>query len=602
MLRVNGEIEGIRQSVLEVLDQLYDMRLPQDVMWTEELLQILAEMTTFTGREIAVYIDKKGNISDVSMGDSSTVSLSAVEGKRSSRRLSGVKCIHTHPESSGMLSSVDVSSLKQLRLDAMIAVGVSNGKAAELYVGVPSPANPDECDILGPYYSNKEDFEALLEYIEDADRSLRERPDVISEGAERVVLVGMKKRDERQLNGFVESDVSMAELEELAKTAGAVVVGKIMQKRDSKSAATLIGQGKIVELHLAVQSLEAETVIFDEELSGAQQRNIEAATGVKVLDRTGLILDIFAQRARSREGILQVELAQMEYRLPRLGGLGISLSRLGAGIGTRGPGETKLETDKRHIRTRISTLKSQLDDIKRQRNVLRSDRKKSGIPIVSIVGYTNAGKSTLLNILTESDVLAEDKLFATLDTTTRKLTFPNGGTALMTDTVGFIRKLPHDLLDAFKSTLEEVVLSDLILITADASDPQVEDHIRIVDEILLELGAGDKPSIIVLNKSDLVAIDHEVLLSHEGRTIVKISAKTGFGLDELKQIIEKHAFMNRIRAWFLFPYHEGSLLGWLHENSKVFHTEYLENGTKVEVEMEKNLLKKVERFMLEVTE
>lgn len=605
-MRVNGEIDGIRQSVLETLDALYDMKLPQDQLWTEELLTILSEVTSSIHREIALYIDRKGRISDVAIGDSRTVTLGQVEGKRSGRRLSGIRCLHTHPEESGMLSSVDISSLKQLRLDAMIAVGVREGMAQELFVGVASPANPEECDVLGPYAPGKSDFSALLEYITDADHTLRERMDTMEEELERVVLVGMKNRDERQLNGTGESEVSFAELEELASTAGALVVGKVMQMKDVRNASTLIGQGKMEELRLAVQALEADAVIFDEELSGAQMRNIEAFTGVKVLDRTSLILDIFAQRARSREGILQVELAQLEYRLPRLTGMGVSMSRqggsLGGGLGTRGPGESKLETDKRHIRSRIAAIKSQLDDVRRQRTVLRSDRKRSGVPVVSIVGYTNAGKSTLLNALTHAGVLAENKLFATLDTTTRKITMPNGESMLLIDTVGFIRRLPHHLLDAFTSTLEEVVQSDLVLITADASDPQVADHVRIVDEILEELGAGGKPAIVVLNKVDRVEFDDRLPLIREDRQVAQISAKTGEGLPELLSVIERMVFSSRRKLWFLIPYQEAAVLAWLHANGKVEQTEYVETGTLAEVELDTSLLTRVERYLTEAPE
>ncbi len=606
-MRVNGETDGIRQSTLEMLDNLYDMRLPQDQLWTEELLVILAAATSQINREIAIYLDRKGRITDVGIGDSKTVALGAVEGKRNGRRLSGIRCIHTHPEDSGMLSAVDVSSLKQLRLDAMIAVGIREGTAQEVFVGVASPADPDECDILGPYRPEKEDFAALLEYIGDADKALRERQDGFEskpgDGSERVVLVGMKTRDDRELNGMGEAEVSFLELEELARTAGAHVVGKVMQRRDARNAATLVGQGKIEEIRMTVQAFEADAVIFDEELSGAQQRNIEEIVGVKVLDRTNLILDIFAQHARSREGIMQVELAQLEYRLPRLGGMGVSMSRqgasLGGGLGTRGPGESKLETDKRHIRSRIATIKGQLEDVRRQRGVLRGDRKKNGVPVISIVGYTNAGKSTLLNRLTESDVLVEDKLFATLDTTTRKLELPGGGSVLLIDTVGFIRKLPHKLLDAFKATLEEVVLSDLLLITADASDPQVADHIRIVDEILTELAAGGKPVLIVLNKTDKMAEGDPLPILNEDRPVLPISARTGAGMEELKKAIEETIFSNRLRTWFLIPYHEGAALAWLHANGKVFRIEYVESGTLVQAELDKSLLPHVEAFLAE---
>lgn len=345
-----------------------------------------------------------------------------------------------------------------------------------------------------------------------------------------------------------------------------------------------------------IQTRQADLVIFDEELNGTQQRILEEKLGLKVLSRTGLILDIFAQHARSREGILQVELAQLEYRLPRLTGTGVALSRLGGGIGTRGPGETKLETDRRHIRSRIAHLRERLDDIRRQRGVLRGNRQKNNIPVLSIVGYTNAGKSTLLNALCGSDVLAEDKLFATLDPTTRKLPLNNGSTVLLSDTVGFIRRLPPNLLDAFKSTLEEVVLSDQILIVADAADPQVEDHIWIVDEILAELGAGSKPTLIVLNKVDRLHPDNRISLWRETRPVVEISALQRSGLEELKQAIEKELFSDHIRVSLEIPVSDGAALAWLYANTKVLEVVYDEQVTHVEAELAASLLSTVERY------
>lgn len=595
-MRVNGETEGLKKSVLEALDALYDIRIPQDLLWTKELIEEVSRISSSINREVALYLDSKGRVTDVSVGDNQTVALSSVEGRRSPNRLTGTRCIHTHPNGSGMLSAVDISSLKVLHLDAMIAIGVKDGEPRGIYVGIPSTDSLDEVNILGPYYSDKEDFALLLEYISEADQFLRQAFSSDRDFIERAVLVGLHSRDSRELNGATEADVSFAELEELAHTAGAMVVGRLMQKRDTRSSATMIGQGKIEELRLLAQAVKADLVIFDEELTGAQQRNIEEAVGLKVLCRTGLILDIFAQRARSREGKLQVELAQMEYQLPRLMGMGLALSRLGGGIGTRGPGETKLETDRRRIRMRISHLKQQLDDIRRQRGVLRGNRQRSGIPVVSIVGYTNAGKSTLLNALCASEVLAEDKLFATLDTTTRKLELNNGSTVLLTDTVGFIRKLPHKLLDAFKSTLEEVVLSDLILIVADTSDPQVEDHIRIVDEILEELGAGTKQSLIVLNKIDRLAQDNTTIL-RDNRPIIEISAKTGEGLDLLKQAIENTIHSNRVQVQLAIPFSDGATMAWLHANSKIINITYDENTSLVETELDQSLLSTVIPFM-----
>ncbi|MFA6807950.1 MAG: GTPase HflX [Eubacteriales bacterium] len=597
-MKVNGEIEGIRKTILEELEALYDLSIPQDSLWTEDLIETISSISLEINREIALYLDRKGNITDVSIGNNQTVSLSSVEGKRSSLRLSGISCIHTHPNSIGVLSLADISSLKSLRLDAMLAVGIREGFARDIYVGVPSLIDKNEVEIMGPYSPRKKDFTELLEHISNADKFFRSDGNEVEDEIERALLVGLQTQDSRELNGINEADVSLAELDELARTAGAIVVGHLMQKLKTRNSRTIIGQGKIEELRMMAQTTEANLIIIDEELSGTQQRNIEQAVGLKVLSRTSLILDIFAQRARSREGKLQVELAQMEYQLPRLMGMGLELSRLGGGIGTRGPGETKLETDRRVIRTRITHLKEQLSDIRRQRGVLRSDRQKSGIPVVSIVGYTNAGKSTLLNTLCEETILAEDKLFATLDTTTRKLLLNDSSTVLLTDTVGFIRKLPHNLLDAFKATLEEVVLSDLVLIVADASDLQVEDHVRIVDEILEELGAGKKPTLVVLNKVDKLTEDNLVSILHEDRQIVEISAKLGYGLDPLKQAIENMLYTNRVRVKLAVPFSDGAAISWLHTNSKIIDVSYDEKSTFVEAELAKNLLSKIEGYMI----
>lgn len=596
-MKVNGDIEGLRKGVIERLTALYDQNVPQGQLWTEALLDEISFLSTEINREIALYMDRKGRITDVSVGDHQTVKLSTVEGKRNGRRLSGTRCLHTHPNGYGLLSDVDMSSLKVLRLDAMIAIGVRHGLPQEVYVGILSTSNPEEVDIFGPYPPATEDFTMLQQTILETDDSLRHAVEEDQNRKERAILVGLQARDSRDLYGVSEAEVSFAELEELAQTAGALVVGRVMQKCENRNSKTVIGSGKISELALMVQALEADVVIFDQELSGSQQRNIEEAVGRKVLCRTALILDIFAQRARSREGILQVELAQMEYRLPRLMGMGLALSRLGGGIGTRGPGETKLETDRRHIRMRITNLKSQLAEIRRQRGVLRSNRQKTGIPVISIVGYTNAGKSTLLNALCETDVLAEDKLFATLDTTTRKLALDNGSTVLLTDTVGFIRKLPHNLLDAFKSTLEEVVLSDLILIVADASDPQVEDQIRIVDEILQELEAGTKPALIALNKIDKLAPDTPRILLHEDRQVVEISASNGDGLDLLKKAIENNLYSNRVQVHLAIPFSDGATLSWLHANGQILNSSYSEDATLVNVELDKPLLAKVSDYI-----
>ncbi|MGI6085028.1 MAG: GTPase HflX [Acetivibrionales bacterium] len=593
---INGSTEGLKNSVIEALESIYNLDIPHDKLWTEELINTISSISGAINREIAVYIDRKGRVINVSVGDFRTVDLAEVEGRRSKTRLTGIRCIHTHPNASGMLSAVDVSSLKLLRLDMIAAVGVRNQLPEEIYVAVPSPVAVGDVELFGPYLADKEDFEALAEYIEEADEFLKEHTENLQNEDERAILVGIKTQETRNISGVSEADISMIELKELAQAAGALVVSTIIQNRGERDSTFFIGKGKVEELKLISQTTQADMVIFDEEISPSQQRNLEEALGIKVLDRTALILDIFAQRARSREGKLQVELAQLEYNLPRLQGLGLVLSRLGGGIGTRGPGETKLETDRRHIRRKISFLKAQLKEIKKQRGILRVERKKNRAPVVSLVGYTNSGKSTLLNTLCGSDVYAENLLFATLDTTTRQLVLEDNNLVLVTDTVGFIRKLPHNLLDAFKSTLEEVIYSDALVIVADSSDPYVEDHIRIVDSILEELGAGQKPSIIVLNKIDKHTDTEPVRITSD-RPVVEISAKKGIGIGKLKAHLQELLCEARSNVSLAIPFSEGWVLPWLYENGKVLSVEYDENFSLVEAELSKEAATKVGKFI-----
>lgn len=374
-------------------------------------------------------------------------------------------------------------------------------------------------------------------------------------------------------------DSSLAELRELAATAGAEVVEVLTQKREAPKKATYLGSGRVLELAELCAAQEADLVIFDCELSPTQLRNLEDAVPCRIIDRTMLILDIFAARARSAEGRLQVELAQLQYRLPRLSGLGKSLSRLGGGIGTRGPGETKLESDRRHIHRRIAALKERLEEVRRHREGLRSRRRKDGVRTVALVGYTNAGKSTLLNRLTDAGVLAENKLFATLDTTARALNLPDGQSVLLIDTVGFVRRLPHHLVNAFRSTLEEAVEADVILNLCDAGSPESDEHLDVSRKLLAELGCGETPILSVLNKWDTVSDEPH---DRVGNTFY-ISALHGWGLETLLDGIVEALPPDRRRVKLLFPFSEGALAERCRKEGAVEYEGYVPEGLRMTV-------------------
>jgi GTP-binding protein HflX len=440
----------------------------------------------------------------------------------------------------------------------------------------------------------------LFELVYERDVDQPEVVETVRTSQEKAILVGLGLPSDRFLNGRSEADRSLDELQELSRTAGLVVLEKIMQRRASADAAFYIGRGKVDELGLMVQALGADTLVFDDELSGAQVRNIENLTGAKVIDRTTLILDIFAQRARSSEGKLQVELAQLKYRLPRLTGFGGQLSRLGGGIGTRGPGEKKLEVDRRHIRRRISALEAELANIGRRRGLIRESRKQNRTPVIALAGYTNSGKSTLMNRLCGTDVFAEDRLFATLDPTTRRFELPDGRNALLVDTVGFIRKLPHDLVEAFKSTLEEVVFADLLLHVVDASDEEAEEHIAVAGDILKSLGAFDKPSLMVLNKMDRSGAGLRLPALKPGINAVEVSALTGLGTGELINAIARFMPADEVEFELLAPYSEGWVIPYIHENGKLLSEEYTEKGMSIKAKIKRTYLDKLREFKIGV--
>lgn len=394
----------------------------------------------------------------------------------------------------------------------------------------------------------------------------------------RVITVGIAERG----SDVDECNISLDELARLVDTAGGEVVARVLQVKESFDPRTCIGSGKVMEIAELCKSLEVDTVVFDFELTPAQIRNLENDINldVRVIDRSMLILDIFALHAVSGEGKLQVELAQLKYSAPRLVGHGTEMSRLGGGIGTRGPGETKLETDRRHMKERVITLEKRLAEMEHTRLVMRSQRDKSGLPKVAIVGYTNAGKSTLLNKLTDAGVLSEDKLFATLDATTRKYTLPSGESILLTDTVGFVRKLPHHLVKAFKSTLDEVTYADILLIVTDVNDPEAERHIAVTEEVIGELSASDKPIIYVFNKCD--KFDGEIP-EGEREDAVFLSARTGEGVHRLVEKIEEIIRKTKKEYELLLPYSAQSMLSALYNEYNVKSVEYTDDGVSVKV-------------------
>lgn len=389
--------------------------------------------------------------------------------------------------------------------------------------------------------------------------------------------------------GTYNAEVSMDELEELARTAGATVAAKVIQKRDKPDTATYVGSGRLEEIKEFSQANDIDLLIFDGELTPSQQRNIEDETDIRVVDRTTLILDIFAARARSNEGKIQVELAQLKYALPRLGGKGAEMSRLGGGIGTRGPGESKLESDRRHIRRRIQSLQEELAEIAKRRENLRARREKDGVETVAIVGYTNAGKSTLMNALTDAGVLAENKLFATLDPTSRALTLPDGRTVMLIDTVGLVRRLPHQLVDAFRSTLEEAANATVILNLCDASDECCTEHLNVTMNLLAALGCAEKPIISVLNKCDLCR--GSFFLPAQGEFIM-ISAKTGEGLGNLLAKIQLSLPLTRKKAELLIPYSDGGLVNYIREEGVLIQEDYRADGIYIKAIVDVRFLEK----------
>ncbi|MBR0513267.1 MAG: GTPase HflX [Clostridia bacterium] len=562
--RVTGNIDGVRDGMLARLDSLFEYELEDGSYLPRDMMKMLADCSCAINREIAVYITRDGEIVSVAIGTDCDVELTDYRLRRNEKRLSYVRCVHTHPNGDGRLSDVDLSALKIFRYDAMTALGVKDGEPTFIqtaFLGENTEILMDE-----PVRWYKTPDAEWLARIDQSDELVgREETRDVDSRQEKAVLMG------------IESMESLEELKRLAETAGAEVAASFLQKRDKPDSALFIGKGRAEELSRECQALEADVCIFDEELTGMQVRNLEEMLRIRVIDRTMLILDIFAQRATSAEGKLQVELAQLQYRSARLIGQGLVLSRLAGGIGTRGPGESKLEMNRRRIRMRMTELKRRLDELEKQRNVRRKNRERNEIPVVALVGYTNAGKSTLLNTLSGADVYVQDQLFATLDAVSRRMETAEKTPYLLTDTVGFIRKLPHTLISAFRSTLDEAALADVLVIVSDGASPDMLQQHDTVEQVLEELGATEQKRIEVINKAD--ACDPDPVFP--GAVI--ISAKTGEGLEDLKEAIAAALQESYVPTSFAIPFSRYGILNEIREAGRVMTEEHTAEGTKVTV-------------------
>jgi len=518
--------EKLKKEIKERINSLVGFTFDKSKFVDEVFLREICKISADTGYEVAVLINRKGNVVDLSVGDKTSATLEVQDVEK---RFCGLRVIHTHPSGNSTLSNMDLSFLRNKKLDCICAVGIRNGEPYDAQVAYLTGESVLTINCHDARYINKY---GLLEKIYESEKLYKEYYSNLNLlPTQRAILVKVAIKDK----GSIEAD--LLELEELAKTAGVEVVDKISQFRVKPDGTYFIGKGKIDLIKEMVQLYEANLIIFDNELSGSKIHNISAATGVKVIDRSMLILDIFAGRARTNEGKLQVELAQLKYSLPRLNALSESHGRYGGGIGMRGPGESKLELNRRIVEQNIYKKTEELKKLTKHRELNRQSRTQNSKPVIAIVGYTNSGKSTLLNLLARTDVYVKDQLFATLDTTTRNVWLGDKKEVLLIDTVGFINNLPHEFIEAFASTLEESVYADLILHVIDISNENKENHIKVTESVLQKIGCT-APIIKVYNKCDKVNCAE----IERNPNDVYISAKTNYGINDLKNAVVKKLF------------------------------------------------------------
>lgn len=567
-----------------MLEALLRRRVPPNRIASVDLVEILTHLAQALRREVGVLIDRHGVTAHVLLSRR-WQELADEFTHASGSRGRGLRYVEAHPHPDGRADDADRRALMHLGLDLVVTVGTQRGRPTDIWLlghasgGTRRNDGEPPATVEGPHALAALAQLELESWTRLADAARRKGTRIAADGQpERAVLVALDRTGD-------DVDGALAELASLAETAGAQPVAQVVQRRARPDPATYLGRGKLTEVLRATEAQAADLVLIDQELTPAQQRTLERELGVKVLDRTALVLDIFARRARSREGRLQVELAQMNYLLPRLAGRGVWLSRLGGGIGTRGPGETKLEVDRRRIRERITDLKQEINAIARRRARQRGPREIAGIPQVALVGYTNAGKSTLLNALTGADAFVEDRLFATLDPMVRRIVLPNHRSIVLADTVGFIQRLPTQLVAAFRGTLEEVTAADLLVHVVDASHPGWRAQANVVRNVLKDIGAGDHPVVMAFNKVDLLDAEQIQHLIDDHPDAVVISAERRVRLGPLLQAIAQRLPEPWIRLRARIPYRDAKLIARVHAEGRVFSADYSSDGVSFDVEV-----------------